>query len=219
MKKNVLVLLFTVLTAASLSAQKTTFGAKAGLNFANVVDGTDSELFKSRTGFVGGFYANFGLTNNLSIQPELLYSSQGSKFKIDGITKDPSSGYLFENLKFTYKTDYLNIPVLLQYKITGGLYLQAGPQISFLVSQKVKIEAEAIYDSGFTFLGNPDSTEEKTNVNKSFDFGLATGLGYKFNSGLSIDARYNAGLTNIINEGTTERKNGVFQISIGYEIK
>ena len=56
------------------NAQETKFGVKAGVDFASVkvevmgVSGTASE-----TGFFVGGFANIGLSEKFSVQPELLY--------------------------------------------------------------------------------------------------------------------------------------------------
>ena len=69
-----------LLIAAPLQAQ-TTLGVKGGINISTVnTDLPDFEnLTDSKTGFVGGVYANFALGGVFAIQPELLYSEKGFK--------------------------------------------------------------------------------------------------------------------------------------------
>src|SRR5882762_4649771 len=95
-------LIFTTIIAACVTfaaqAQKLSFGVKGGLNIASL---TDIDNSSSRvSGHLGGF-ANFKFTN-WAIQPELLFSWQGSKFELPG-----DDG--------TYALTYINIPVLFQY--------------------------------------------------------------------------------------------------------
>jgi hypothetical protein len=52
---------------------------------------------------------------------------------------------------------------------------------------------------------------------KGSDISAALGLGWDAPFGLSIDARYNLGLTKL-NEGQSEIKNQVIQISLGYKL-
>ncbi|MDB2463024.1 PorT family protein [Algibacter sp.] len=96
--------------------------------------------------------------------------------------------------------NYLNLPLLGKYYITKGLSLEAGPQIGFLLSAK---------DEG---------TDVKDNF-KTIDLGANLGLAYKLNNGLNFGARYNLGLSNINNiDGVPDSyKNGVFQITVGYQ--
>jgi hypothetical protein len=63
---------------------------------------------------------NIKLTK-LAIQPELIYSVQGS---------DVSTATSSQALELAY----VNIPILLKFYLVGGLNLQAGPQFGFLAS-------------------------------------------------------------------------------------
>ena len=185
MKKLLLTAVFAVITIVSINAQE--FGAKAGVNFASL---NGDEDFDGRTSFFVGGAVEFEISESFSLQPELLYSSQGAK-----------SSFSDEG-DLTIKLDYLNIPIMAKYYVTEGLSIEAGPQVGFLLS------AKAEFDS--------DSEDIKDELN-SVDFGLNFGLGYKLDSGLNFGARYNLGLSNIPDsDGGGDLKNGVFQISVGY---
>lgn len=103
--------------AASSLTFAQTFGAKAGLNVANVseIDGN------SKIGFNAGLFMNAPIAKNFSIQPEVLYNGVGSK-----------DGDLKLNL------DYISVPVMFQYNATPEFYLEAGPQFGFLIGSKLK---------------------------------------------------------------------------------
>lgn len=90
--------------------------------------------------------------------------------------------------------NYINVPLVGKYYLTKGLSVEAGPQLGFLISDK-----------------NTDSF-------KSFDFGVNFGLGYKLENGINFGARYNLGLTNIVDSDnySGENKHGVIQVSVGY---
>jgi hypothetical protein len=103
----------------------------------------------------------------------------------------------------TYKLDYLSVPVMAKYYF-GGLNLQAGPIFDFLLS------AKAEYDSG---------DEDIKEYLKGLDFGFGLGLGYDLPLGLSFDARYLMGLSNISDDSESEDldiKTTGFQITIGF---
>lgn len=75
MKKPVIFVVLIALTSVAFAQIKG--GLKAGLNMATLkVDvegfGSDSE---NGTSFHFGAYANFGLSDAISVQPELLYNS------------------------------------------------------------------------------------------------------------------------------------------------
>ena len=128
MKKLLLTAVFAVLTIASINAQE--FGAKAGVNFASL---NGDEDFDGRTSFFVGGVVEFEISESFSLQPELLYSSQGAKSSFS------EEGFDIES---TIKLDYLNIPIMAKYYVTEGFSIEAGPQIGFLLSAKAEYEAD-----------------------------------------------------------------------------
>ncbi len=111
----------------SINAQMLKFGVKAGGNFSNLEgDNVDGSTY---TSFHFGAILEFKLLENLALQPELLYSSQGTK--VDGDSFD----------KINY--NYITVPVLAKFYLTSNkLSLEAGPQFAFLVDQNVKDQFE-----------------------------------------------------------------------------
>lgn len=204
--KKLLLSIITLILVVQTNAQEgdIQFGAKAGLNFATLSG--DLEDTKSRTSFHLGGMAEIPLTDKLSIQPELLFSSQGAK--ID------DASLIF---------NYLNIPVMAKYYVTDELSLEAGPQIGYLLSANLKSETsddngpQPNTSDGRSSVKASEKVDVKDDV-KSIDFGLNIGLGYKMVNGLNFGARYNLGLSNANNfeNGSQEFRNGVFQLSIGY---
>ena len=174
MKKFILSGLFAFLAIFGYS-QFVIFGAKAGFNLSTVTGNAviDSKFYPS---FHVGGTANFLLNENFMIQPEVLYSGKGSKSSDQG----------------TFKYSYINVPVLLQYKTASGFFLEAGPQIGFLLSSKVK------YDNG-TNVDIKDYT-------KSTDYALVGGIGYKSAMGIGAGARYDFGFFNIAEAGIIRNK-------------
>lgn len=192
--KKLFLAVIAVLSLSYTQAQEVQFGAKAGVNFANLTgDVEDSDM---RTSFHLGAVAEIKINEKFSVQPELLYSSQGttSKEKFEGIS--------FES---TIKLDYIAVPIMAKYYVAQGLSLEAGPQIGFLVAAESEFSA-----------GGESETEDIKDELKSVDFGLNFGLGYKLDSGINFGARYNLGLSNIADDDDYELKNSVFQISVGY---
>lgn len=201
MKKKVLTVLIIVVTAISSNAQQ--FGVKAGLNLASIT-GDFSEFFEGRTSFHVGGLVEFELSEKFSIQPELIYSSQGAKY-----------AELEKGDKDNILLDYLNIPVMGKYYVVEGLSIEVGPQLGILLSAKNKYEYS--YDGEEIESGNDDIKED---IN-SIDFGVNFGVGYKLDSGLNFAARYNLGISNLDKSDeeydlNLKNKNGVFQLSVGY---
>lgn len=191
MKKLLLSAAIAIFAMANVNAQGVKFGAKAGLNLANI--GGDIEENKGIIGFHVGGVAEISFSEKFSLQPELLFSAQGTKFEEGGD-------------KLTMKLNYISIPVMAKYYVADGLSLEAGPQIGILASAKAK------YD-----IGGESETEDIKDNFESLDLGLNFGLGYKLDSGLNFAARYNLGLANIAKDsGDDKINNGVFQISVGF---
>ncbi|MEE3245142.1 MAG: outer membrane beta-barrel protein, partial [Bacteroidota bacterium] len=85
-----------------------------------------------------------------------------------------------------------------------GLYVEAGPQLGFLVDSEIE---------------GPNATLGLNEDNfNDIDFAGAVGVGYKFNGGLYLNARYTQGFTDIYDgeTGDNATKNGVFAGSVGF---
>ncbi len=120
MKKLIVAAILVIAGATSAEAQLLKFGVKGGVNFANFNGGVDGIDYSGRTGFHAGAVAEVKLFENFSIQPELLYTSQGAD--VDG----------FDD----FNLDYVSVPVLAKfYIVTDKLSLEVGPQFSFLIDE------------------------------------------------------------------------------------
>jgi hypothetical protein len=185
--KNISLLVLGILTSILSFSQTAKIGLKAGLNVANIkwenVDNTDS-----RIGANVGLLAHIHLTPEWALQPEVYYSQEGGKMPVG-------------NDEVTWKTDYINIPLLLQYNFDNGFRLQAGPQLGLLVNAKAEAN---------------DGEESADEVFKSTNVSLGFGLGYLTYSGFGIDARYNLGLSKINEAGYSDAKGRVLQIGLFY---
>jgi len=190
--------LFTALALISLtlSIAQVNFGAKAGVNFSDIT-GDDVDSFTGRTAFHVGVVAEIMVSDMFAVQPELLYSAQGSDWEED-----------FDGETFSGEgpIDYLNIPIMAKYFVgEGGFSVEAGPQVGILLSAKYK---------------DDDFEEDIKDDLKGIDFGVNFGIGYKMESGLNFGARYNLGLTDANDNpdelGDSSFKNSVIQVSVGY---
>lgn len=201
MKKLFLGAFMALFCITYVNAQGVTFGAKAGVNLASF-KGESSDGYDGRTSFHLGAVAEISISDVFSVQPELLYSSQGAKGENSLI-----------NRKFTYKLNYLTIPIMAKYYFAEGFSIVAGPQVGILLSAKEDYEeiTGSISDSG---------TDDVKEIVNGIDFGLNFGIDYKMETGLNFGARYNFGLSNIwddaISDESANPENSVFQISVGY---
>lgn len=174
------------------------FGVRAGLNLPTLT-GDDTDNLSSFATYHAGAFANIEVSDNFSVQPECMFSCQGADY-------EESEGY-----DGRFELAYINVPVMAQFEVTPGLCLEAGPQVGFLLSAEDQYDAIDFEDSG---------TEDIKDELKSIDFGLNFGASYAFGNGLAVGARYNLGLSNIVDseDFDGEIKNGVFQFSVAYTI-
>ena len=182
--------LLLLFVAFQVSAQEFHFIPKIGLNFANMTNSDGS----MKPGLNIGVAGEVMMTNNFAIEPGIFYSMQGAK------GKGESSGLKIKN-------DYLNIPVLAKFYVWEGVSVDLGPQLGFALNGKSKTKS--------------GGTEVKTDIDhlNTVDLSFAMGLSYDFNMGLVVSARYNLGLTNVIEKDKFggNNQNRVFQLSAGWK--
>ena len=202
-----IVMIFGFSQLMLVQAQDIKFGAKAGLNLANMSGDVEDNSIKLAL-HIGGM-AEIKISETFAVQPELLYSGQGAKF---------SDGSLNLN--------YLVLPIMAKYSVTENLTLEAGPQFGYLLSAKSKYNEPEEEDlpsisyknsSSKTQTASSNSVDVKENF-KSFDLGAAIGASYALNNGMNLSIRYIMGLSNTPNYdgGDFKYKNSVFQLSVGY---
>lgn len=164
---------------------KPRIGLKAGTNLAWLeVDDDVNASFNTntKTSLHGSVFANLPVTPNFRIQPELMYSIQGTK--ASGLNSPSELAGLNE-----YDFHYFSVPVMAQYW-TGnhGFYVEAGPQFSYLSSANGdRVDDRSAIDM-----------KEKNYVKKT-DVAAAAGIGYLSRLGLGVNARYVHGFSNVWN--------------------
>lgn len=192
-KLTFLIMALCLLGSANVDAQdiKSGFGIRLGANVSRF--GGDINSPSALFGPHAGIYYSIGISENFALQPELIYSIQGSQFSAATGTSSISD-----------RLDYINLPIMAKIYLTEGFNIQVGPYIGILAG----------FDSG-------DDTVQAEY--RDFDFGVAAGLAYEFFSGFNLGARYNLGLAdvNVESNGATasasaSRTNQVFQFFLGY---
>jgi len=196
MKRTLLLVSLLLAGSASFAQIQVAVGVKGGLNMSKLdVNSTVAANYDARTGFHGGGFVLVKLTK-FAVQPEVLFSRQGSKLGINGLT-------LEQNI------DYINVPVMLKLYTIAGINLQIGPQLGFLYSATGSVLDKATQQP-------LDATKE---LYKKSDLSLSMGAGWDLPFGLTVDARYNLGLGIIQdNPSLDATKNQVFQVSVGYKL-
>lgn len=186
MIKKLWIVCIAITFVGTVNAQDVKIGLKFGMNISSV-NGNNANNLDSRTGLVLGATAEIPLSEKFSIQPELLYSSQGAQ----------------QRDNFKYDLNYVSLPIMAKYYIAKGFNVEIGPQFSFLVKDQLVPLDE--------FGGAPRENTDAEN----FDLAANLGLGYQFDSGIFFQTRYNLGLIAI--SENPDIKNGVFQMTLGYQ--
>jgi hypothetical protein len=203
MNKVIFVLPLLILSSFLVRAQSDQSGIRASLNLSNLyVDEVNDE--NTKPGFAVGVYFRKGLSDQISIQPEINYSLKGSQINYDGGVFTGGSG------KYRYNLSYIEIPVLANVHVGESLYFSAGPYIATLIAAKVKdVDGD----------GSVNSVEEYDRDDfNTFDYGVSAGVGFDFAGG-TAGVRYNYGLVDVAPDGNglDNGKNSVLQFFIGFE--
>lgn len=176
---------FVAFSQANKKEEGIKLGFKKGLNVSNFMS-NDIEKNKVRTSIHFGFLSEIIISEEVSFQPELLYSGQG---------------YVGADTKQKY--NYINIPLLLKYYVTDNFTVDAGPQVGCLIKS---------YSRGN--LGNTDINNQNFldfGINLGFGYELKNNIFFqtRYNLGLiNINAANN--------KETLSYSNSVFQFSVGY---
>ncbi|MEP6584819.1 MAG: porin family protein [Ginsengibacter sp.] len=191
MKKAILAISLIAFLFLTGDAQNKRFGLKGGINSSSLNTTGNGATFTSdsKIGFYAGAFAQLGIAQYFAVQPEIMYSLLGAKYK-----------YL--NVTINRNLSYISVPVLASY-IKDGLSIIVGPQISFLAAAK---------DKGANISADVKSQFE------IIEIAGVVGGGYTTQGGLGFDARYHLGLTDIVKDNSTgyKLKNNNFQFGIHF---
>jgi len=207
--------LFLVFGASSAKAQ-TEFqpGVKAGVTSMTVGGDNVSDEIDRRTGFVVGGFVKIDLGGPIGLRPEITYVQKGSSSESTIIIDSEGNETQVES---TTKLDYIELPVLLDVYIPveGNIAprIFAGPTVGFNINAEAETEASG-----------GSSTTDLSDAVSDTEFGVAFGAGIDIEADFGtvlIDARYQLGLTNILDESNfgefdvgTSRNQG-FAVGLG----
>lgn len=179
------------------------FGVSGGVNFSNLLQangGTQNPI----TGFHFMGFGEYRFTDKFSIQPGVAYSRQGAE------TDEIYDPEFDTTIKFKMTLDYVNVPILVKYKIVKGFGVEAGPQVGFLTTAKAK---DIVVDGE-----KSDIDVDIKDMFKSMDFAINAGVFYEFELGFLVGGRYNLGLSDIAENNPDDPvTNSVFQLYLGFK--
>lgn len=201
-------LLLLMVWGSSSIAQESSVGIKGGLNLSTISTdvGSDKNLIP---GFHLGVFNKFAFSETFALQPELLFSTKGLKINydetaiVDGETR--------------FNTYYLDLPIYLVFNLSEAFQIQAGPYLSYLLSAKVKTDADVL---GFFEIDTEKELDRK-NFN-AFDYGVSAGISFNLDP-MVIGANYSMGLNPVAKENEPSRhmlgegKNSVIQVFAAFK--
>ncbi len=196
MKRKLFSLIFLLLcTFSATYSQSLSAGIKLGANLNKLTGQSFNDQFSF--GYQAGIFLNAGLGRKWSVQPELLFSQT---------TVDTADHFstVYKEISFNtvnhIKLNYLTIPVLLQYKLSPIISIQAGPQFGILMQTD-----KSLLQNG-------------QNAFKQGDLSILAGLQLKITRFVAY-GRYAIGVNNISNIPVQDSwKNQTIQIGVGYLI-
>lgn len=194
MKPILLSIIFLVTFSTYSHAQGFAFGIKAGANVNKISGQSFNDQFTY--GYHAGAFAELNLGKRWSVQPEVNFN----QVNLDTSTVFSQLYKVNAGKISTIKLKYLSIPLLLNYKVSKGFAIQAGPQYGILLDQQMDLlqNGKAAFKTG--------------------DFSLLAGVQIKLAS-LRIYGRYAIGLNNINDIDNQDKwKNQSLQLGVGFAI-
>lgn len=190
------ILLMACLLASPVFAEKTenaslNYGVRLGADIYSVMSDTEREIYPSHGGFGGelSFDVMYKISRKLYLHPAVGVEYRDFRMYEEGnVSAACGRGCDSESWKGDDVNSfvYLDIPVMVQWRIPRILYLEAGAFVDVLL------------------LAHEENVRpEKSRTPRCFDdrqlgAGVAAGLGHEFSSGLFVDLRVSFQLTDLV---------------------
>lgn len=167
-------------------------GLKSGVNYGRL-SGYSGD---GRLGSHAGISMQWAFNKKWKVQPELLYSEEGQRYQAE------------ENELMTERTvaiHFASVPLMLQYSPSSKFFIEAGPQLSFLVGAKDGSKGGA-------------KTDVRRNLRNS-QFALNAGAGVVTGKRITVYLRYSMGLTDLTLYDNDRDCSRVLQAGLTYRFK
>lgn len=179
MKKLMLFAAAAVFSLSSVNAQETTFGALAGLSIQSLsVDlGGGLSASDSETGFHIGAFAEIGISDQFSVQPEVTYSMAGdfSLIAVNAIAKYHVSEEF--NIQLGPQIGFAGGDAFDAFESLAGddttsLNLQLAAGAGYDINENIFVQARYGFQLNDHYTGDADASWQVST--------LSVGVGYKF---------------------------------------
>ncbi len=182
----VLLLFMPLLTVA----QRSGIGIKGGMLASHTRSGAYSSQYIP--GATVGIYAPLLGSARFELQPEVLFTALGS-----GHTSP-------EEVRYTVRTLYLQVPLSAKVYFSNVINVQAGVQASMLIGAQQHADGDA---TDITDSYRPD------------EVALLLGLGADLRTGLDLTLRYHNGMTPVLkDDDSLLPRNQALIVTVGYRI-
>ena len=216
MKKLIaFILMFTMFTVSTNNLQAQV-SLRGGINIASMSANATEKNYKdyenqSIVGFQVALALPIKISENVAIQPELVFIQKGGKSQY--IT-DENNKYIT-----TFTSNYIEVPVSLKLGLGNtsgdgiGFYVLGGPYVGIALNGKYKNE--------LTVLGITSSSTKTvdysndTNQEKRIDWGVNLGAGLSLGK-MYLEGRYNLGINNLLdNSANNSNSNAPYRRNRG----
>jgi len=159
-------------------------------------------------GAIIGAEAEYQLTDMISLAAGLGYSLQGS-----GWENYSEGGVELKDAQI--ELGYFTIPVVANFYLFKGFAIKAGIQPGFLTNAKMKYSIQGKSSAGNLSIDYDESIKDGC---EKFDLSVPMGVSYQFKVPVTIDLRYNLGVTKVFKDsGDNKSKNNVVSLTVGYK--
>jgi hypothetical protein len=192
---KVISVIFVLITPGILRAQDAYWGFKGGINIVNVSPLPVHAMLKE--GFNVGIFGNFKVSEKVSFQHEILFSTKGVTLQLPDSLKQYNNG----STQYTQTFNYIDLPWMVNYHTNKVFMISGGIQPSI-----------------YAHFTNPKFShieENKDNVN-SLDFSLLGGASVMLKNNVGFGIRFNLGLVPTFDE--LKGKNYTMQFFLSYAV-
>ena len=202
--------LLALIFGDKIASEKFHLSVDVGLNIASM-PGLEQQKATYGTYFGLGTYIK--INDKWALTPEFKPLSPRGAKKVLPMTD--YSGTLTD-VTYNISLKYIDVPLLVQYKITPKLFVSTGPQFSFLT--KARQVAKGNLPSGTSV----DIEEVTTGRFNSINFAVPIEVGYMVSNarkgkGLDVKIRYNIGVTDMMKDyAYGNSKGSTFQIFLSF---
>ena len=196
------------------------YGVNAGLNHSSwkgdavgslekIIDLSNGYITpQARNGIYAGGFVEMPLGGKISLQSGAYYSQKG--YTLKGSIAGDKFDFLGVSAKAQLQSHYIDVPLLVKAEVAKGLQVYAGPQLSYLVKNNLKMDAGLL---GFSLINaNTDVTQY---FNRA-DVAITGGASYTFDNGFSINAGYDHGLSRLDKNSNFKSYNRTFKVGVGF---